>query len=36
MNLSTSAALERLGAAQEARAVNAKRSLRGGPVLRER
>jgi predicted anti-sigma-YlaC factor YlaD len=36
MNLSTSTALERLNAFQQIRAANAKRSLRGGPVLRER
>jgi predicted anti-sigma-YlaC factor YlaD len=36
MNLSTSTALERLNAFQDIRATNAQRSLRGGPVLRER
>ncbi len=36
INLSTSTALERLNAFQQIRATNAKRSLRGGPVLRER
>jgi predicted anti-sigma-YlaC factor YlaD len=36
MNLSTSGALERLNTFQLIRAANANRSLRGGPVLRER
>jgi predicted anti-sigma-YlaC factor YlaD len=36
MNLRTSSALERMNALQQVRITNARRSLRGGPVLGER